>query len=158
MSELSLYVLLVFDERYLFIPQHEVESVEIISDVQMMETFEGVVGWFFGHGLESPVYSLGDDLSLLLEDPKKLEYLVLLKAVPHPIGIICDEVENINFKKEFLHPQDVHVAMKEPESPVSQLLTYQDKIACICSGADLVKYISILSKQLSVNSETEYYE
>ncbi len=147
----DLYVLLIFDDRYLFIPQHEVESVEIISDVKITDTFEGVVGWFFGHGLESPVYALGSELSLLLEIPKKREYLVLLKAKPQPIGILCDEVENMNFKKEFLHPQDLHVVMDIPDTPISQLLIYQDKMAYICSGTALVKYFSHISKQFSVN-------
>ncbi|MCK5718066.1 MAG: hypothetical protein KAH77_11300 [Thiomargarita sp.] len=152
MTEISLYVLLVFDGRYLFIPQHEVESVEIISDVKLIDTSEGVVGWFYGHGLESPVYSLNDNLSLLLEIPKKRDYLVLLKANPQPIGIICDEVESINLQKELLQPQELHVVMKTPTSPIRQLLRYQDKIACICSGTALVKYLSHISKQL-LNSE-----
>ncbi len=149
-----LYVLLVFDGKYLFVPQDEVESVEIIADVQMTRTFEGAVGWFFGHGLESPVFCLGSDLSLLLEVPKNREYLVLLKAEVQPLGITCDEVENINFKKELLHPQDLPVVMKMPQSPISQLLSYQDQIACICHGAALVKYLSVISKQLSENQLT----
>ena len=49
MSEIHnphLYVLLVFDGRYLFVPQDEVLSIEIIADVFMTDDEMGPIGWF----------------------------------------------------------------------------------------------------------------
>ncbi len=141
-----MYILLVFDGIYLFVPQEEVHSVEIISEVT--HSSQAGVVWFLEHGLESPVFCLGSDLSLLLEVPEKREYFVLLKADPQPLGITCDEVENVNFKEEHLHPRDLPVVMKTPDSPIKQLVSYQDKMAYVCSGAALVKHLSVLSTQL----------
>jgi len=138
---LDFYVLLVFDERYLFIPQHEVESVEIIADVQRADDKTGAIGWFYGHKQESPVFCLDEDLSLLPEIPSKREYFVLLKNDPQPLGILCDEVENINFKQAHLRAQELPLVMKTPNSPLRELLVYQDKMGCLCSGAALVKHL-----------------
>jgi hypothetical protein len=135
-----LYVLLVFDGRYLFVPQDEVESVEIIADVQVDPTSQGAIGWFSEHHEPSPVFCLANDLSLLLELPENREYLVLFKSEEQALGITCDEVENINLKQEHLYLTDLPVSMKIPESPLSKLLIYQDKIACVCSGAALIKH------------------
>jgi len=144
----DLYVLLVFDGNYLFIPQDEVESVEIIADVQMTPTDMGAVGWFFGHDLESPVFCLAKDLSLSSNVPKNHEYLVLLKTEQEPLGITGEEVENINFKRDFIYPQELPAAMKTPDLPIRQLLVYQEKISYVCGGAALVKHLKILSESL----------
>jgi len=146
MSEIHnphLYVLLVFDGRYLFVPQDEVLSIEIIADVFMTDDEMGPIGWFSGHGLESPVFCLANDLSLLSKVPSGREYFVLLKDEEQPLGITCDEVENVNFKQEHLHPQDLPDVMKTQNSPIRQLLVYQDQVACVCSGMALVRYLSI---------------
>ncbi|MDM8557266.1 chemotaxis protein CheW [Candidatus Parabeggiatoa sp. HSG14] len=154
MERIPLYVLLVFDGRYLFIPQEEVESVEIIADVQITRSSTSVIGWFFGHGNESPVFCLAKDLSLLSEIPKSREYFVLLKNEQQPLGITCDEVENINFKREHLHPQELHPVMRIVGSPVRQLLVYQEKIACVCSGAALVKHLNLQLEPLEQSETT----
>ncbi len=145
----DLQVLLVFDGVCLFVPQNEVESVEIIADVQMTRTDMGAVGWFFGHGLESPVFCLAEDFSLELDTPKNREYFVLLKAEQQPLGITCDEVENIKFKQEHLYPQDLPVAMKTQDSPISQLVVYRDKIGYVCRGAALVRHLNLLSERFT---------
>ncbi|HIE01804.1 MAG TPA: hypothetical protein EYP59_16210 [Thiotrichaceae bacterium] len=147
MKNPHLYVLLVFDGRYLFVPQDEIESVEIIADVQVEPTSQGAIGWFSEHHEPSPVFCLANDLSLLLELPENSEYLVLLKAKQQILGITCDEVDNINLKQEHLYLQDLAVSMKIPESPLSKLLIYQDKIVCVCSGAALVKHCLLLSER-----------
>jgi hypothetical protein len=148
-----MYVLMVFDGRYLFVPQDEVHSVEIIADVQMERTDMGTVGWFFGHGLESPVFCLAYDLSLLVEVPENHEYFILLKSEQQPLGITCQEVENINFKQEYLYPQELPKVMKNPESPLTHLLVYQDKVACVCSGTALVKHLASIVSQFSSASK-----
>lgn len=146
MKNPHLYVLLVFDGQYLFVPQDEVDSVEIIADVQVDPTSDGAIGWFSEHHEPSPVFCLANDLSLLLELPENREYLVLLKSEEHALGITCDEVDNINLKQEHLYLTDLPVSMKIPESPLSKLLIYQDKIACVSSGPALVKYCLRLSE------------
>jgi hypothetical protein len=142
-----LYVLFVFGERYLFVPQDDVHSVEIIADVQKENASDGAFGWFFGHGDESPVFCLAEDFSLLLDVPKKREYFILLKAEPQPLGIICDEVENINLLEAHLDLQELPFAMKKPASPISQLLIYQEKIGCVCRGPALVKHLQSFMEQ-----------
>jgi len=137
------YISVVFDGRYLLVPQNEVESVEIIADVQIQPE-GGAVGWFFEHGFESKVFCLSHDFSLLSSIPEKREYLILLKN-KQPVGITCDEVEHINIQQEHLYLQDLPVVMKTPQSPISQLLIYQEKIGCVCRSAALIKYLNYLT-------------
>ena len=89
------------------------------------------------------MFCLANDLSLLSKVPFGREYFVLLKDEEQPLGVICDEVENVNFKQEHLHPQDLPDVMKTQNSPIRQLLVYQDQVACVCSGMALVRYLSI---------------
>jgi hypothetical protein len=146
MKNPHLYVLLVFDGRYLFIPQDEVESVEIIADVQVEPTSHGAIGWFAEHHEPSPVFCLAENLSLLSDLPENREYLVLLKSEEQALGITCDEVDNINTKQAHLYMTDLPLSMKIPDSPLSKLLIYQEQIACVCSGVALVKHCLKLSE------------
>jgi len=140
-----IYILLVFDGRSFFVPQHEVQSVEVIVDIQIATTGVGAVGWF-GQNNESPIFCLNEDLALQLEIPDKREYFVLLKAPEYPVGLVCDEVEDVNFQREHLHPQDLPPAMKTADSLISQLLVYQEKIAYVCHGKALVNHLGLLSE------------
>ncbi|MDM8564252.1 hypothetical protein QUF74_01210 [Candidatus Halobeggiatoa sp. HSG11] len=143
------YMLLAFDNCYLFIPQNEVQSVEIVADIQPNQTDEIEIGRFVGHGLESRVYCLDNDLSLMTKMPSSREFFILLKTKDeeHPLGIVCDEVENINTKQEHLHPQNLHPIMQKEGSPIRQLLFYRENMSCICDGTALVKYVKAQLKK-----------
>jgi hypothetical protein len=143
---ISFYILLAFDGRYFFVPQHEVQSVEVIVDLQIATTDVGAIGWF-GQNNESPVFCLNEDLALQLEIPETREYLVLLKAPEYPVGIVCDEVEDVNFQREHLYAQDLPPAMRTADSLIDKLLVYQDKIAYICHGEALVNHLGLLSER-----------
>ncbi|MFK5969747.1 MAG: hypothetical protein QM487_06455 [Candidatus Marithrix sp.] len=138
------YVLLIFDNRYLFISQDEVQSVEIVADLQPNQDNKNEIGKFVGHGLEAPIYCLDSDLSIMKKMPSNREYFVLLKTEKdqHLMGIVCDEVENINMKQEHLYPQTIPTIMQTKNSPIRELLFYQDNMSCICDGIALVKYIN----------------
>ncbi|MBE9561966.1 MAG: hypothetical protein IMF12_03770 [Proteobacteria bacterium] len=140
---------LVFDNCYLFIPQGEVQSVEIVADIQPNQTGKSEIGQFIGHGLESVVYCLDNNLSLMTKMPSSREFFILLKTEEekHPLGIVCDDVENINLKQEHLHPQDLPVVMQKEGSPIRQLMFYKENMSCICDGLALVKYINTQLKK-----------
>lgn len=140
------YVVIRFDERYLFIPQMDVHAVEIIADAHLTRTTMGSVGWF-GHGSESPLFCLDKSLTLLIEIPESREYFVLLKSTEQPVGLIGDEVENIDLQHEHLHQQKLPAVMKTTYSPISHLIIYQNQLGCVCQGTDLVQYLTLLSKQ-----------
>lgn len=148
-----LYVLLIFDGRVIFVPQDDVQSVEVVVDLQKTDEI-GIIGWFVEHEIESPVFCLAEDLSLLSELPKKREYFVLLKNEQQPMGITCDLVENINFKREHFQLQELPFVMKTPDSPIKQLLIYQEKIACVCSGPALVKHLYSALEQIEHSKQT----
>ena len=137
------YVLLIFNNRYLFIPQNEVQSVEIVADLQPNQDNKNEIGKFVGHGLEAPIYCLDSDLSIMKKMPSSREYFILLKTDTEKLlGVVCDEVENINMKQEHLHPQTLPKIMQTKKSPIRELLFYQDNMSCICDGIALVKYIN----------------
>jgi hypothetical protein len=145
-----LYILLLIEGMYLFIPQDDVVLVEIIADVHKIPSSQGEVAWFLEHGLESPVFGLANDLSLLSEIPNSCEYFVLLKTDSQPLGITCDYVENINTKRQPLNMQDVPMSMRIPNSPIKQLVFYQDTIAIVCTGEALIKYLNFQLERFTI--------
>ncbi|MCK5720635.1 MAG: hypothetical protein KAH84_11920 [Thiomargarita sp.] len=147
----DLYVVIVFDNRYLFIPQDHVQSIEIIADVQQTNDEIGIIGWFFRHHLESPVFNLAKNFSLTSVLSKKCEYFILLKDDEQPLGITCDEVDSLSLKQAHLFLQATPISMKTPNSPISKLLIYQDKIAYVSTGNDLKKYLLTLHQDLIGN-------
>lgn len=142
-----LYVLLSFDGRYLLVPQDDIDAVEIIADAHLTRTTIGAIGWF-GHGIESPIFCLDKSLNLLTDIPKSREYFALLKTKQQAIGLTCDEIENINLQHKFLHRQPLPVVMKTDRSPISELIIYQNQLACVCRGTALVRYLTQLSEQV----------
>lgn len=151
----DLYVLLTIDGLYIFIPQSQIESVEIIADTHITSTTTGAVGWFSqGHGVgrDVPVFCLSKALVLQQDIPQSREYFVLLKSHDEqaPVGITCDEVENLNVKHEELFFQDLPAVMKNQgffDSPIEQFLIYNNKVACVCTGEKLTDYIHTLSQR-----------
>jgi hypothetical protein len=150
----ELYVHMVLDGLDLFIPQDDVLSVEIIADLELEQTEIGSIGWFgqHGHGDDAPVFCITGNFELLElnELPESREYFVLLKSLDNdtlPLGLTCDELEDMNVQKEHLYIQSVPAIMRTPRSPISELLIYQGDVACISSGPDMSKYLIDLSEQ-----------
>jgi hypothetical protein len=146
------YVLVAFDGVYLLIPQAAVQSIEIIADLYVAQTPIGAVGWFeqeHGQGQSAPVFCLGRDLHLLLDIPKTRQYLILLKAPQLPVGITCDEAENINLKREHFYLQTLPPVMSTPQMPISQLLVYKEKIGCVCTGDALIEHLAEQSERFT---------
>ncbi|ALG67995.1 hypothetical protein [Beggiatoa leptomitoformis] len=162
----NLYVFVVLDGTHLFIPQKDVETVEIIADLHPIRTEQGFIGRFGGHGQESYVFCLAEDLSLITDVPEDREYFFLLKppadvqaaiqagtADNTLLGVVCNEVETINFQKENLYPQPLPDIMKLPQSPISQLVIYHDKLTYICPGDTLWQYLTLQSAQFIAENE-----
>lgn len=150
----DLYVQLVFDGLNLFIPQQDVLSVEIIADLERASTEMGAVGWFgqHGHGQNSPVFCLSEDLLLLTEMPPQREFFILLKPAHEdelPLGITCDQVEDLNVRHEHLYIQDIPTIMHTHNNPVSKLLIYKEQVACICTGVDLIQHVIHLTEEFA---------
>ncbi|EIJ43796.1 hypothetical protein BegalDRAFT_2968 [Beggiatoa alba B18LD] len=161
----NLYVFAVIDGTQLLIPQKDVETVEIIADLHPIRTEQGFIGRFGGHGQESYVLCMSEDLSLINDVPEAREYFFLLKpptttktATPANIaenallGMVCDEVETINFKRENLYPQPMPDIMKLPQSPISQLVIYRNKLTYICNGDALWQYLTAQSEQFAAEN------
>ena len=148
----NVYVWMSFDDIQLFVPQDDVQSVEIVSDIDITETSIGAIGWWQDPAYEraSPVFCLSKDLILLQKFTKIQEYFVLLKDPDVPVGITCEKVEHLDIEEERLDFQPLPAVMKTTELPISNLLIYKDKLACVCSGADLIHHLgkqSILFEQ-----------
>lgn len=148
--------MMVFDGLHLFVPQSDVISVEIISDILITYTTIGAIGWFGQHGQggDLPIFCLSQNMTLLPEMPDSRQFFVLLKAPRLPLGIACDEVETVNFAKEQLHPQKIPSVMKAPGSPIGQLLIYQGRIACLCTGQDFIHYVLAQSERFVTQADT----
>ncbi len=146
------YVLTVFDGLHLFVPQSEVDSVEIISDIHPIRSPDGAIGWF-GHGQECPVYCLSDNMQLSVDMPETREYFILLKDSEQPMGITCDEVEPIYLYQTEIEIQFLPPIMKSEHMPIHQLAHYQDKVGIVCHGSALLQYLQWLSNQWQQRNE-----
>jgi len=154
-TDSSRYIMMVFDGLHLFVPQIDVISVEIISDILITYTTIGAIGWFGQHGQggDLPIFCLSENMTLLPEMPDSRQFFVLLKAPRLPLGIACDEVETVNFVKEQLHPQKIPSIMKATDSPISQLLIYQGYIAYLCTGRDFIHYVLAQSERFVTQAD-----
>jgi len=139
----NVYVWILFDGVQLFIPQDDVQSVEIVSDIDITETAIGAVGWWQDPSYEqaSPIFCLSKELNLLQKFKKIQEYFVLLKDPDIPVGIACEKVEHLDIIEEHLNFQDMPAVMKTFKSPIHNLLIYKEKLACVCYGADLIRHL-----------------
>jgi hypothetical protein len=138
------YVLTQLDGLNLFVPQDEVSSVEIISDIHPLRSPLGAIGWF-GHGQENPIFCLSDKLQLLTDLPESREYFILLKDSAYPVGITCDEVEPIYLQQVQIEIQHLPPVMIVEDMPIHQLAHYQDRVGVVCHGSALVRYLRLLS-------------
>jgi len=150
-SNPDLYVQLFIDDLMLFVPQDDVASLEIVSDVQVEDTGMGAVGWFgqHGHGQNVPVFCVDTHLDLLADIPNQREYFALLKSTDEeelPLGILCNEVENLNIRRTNIYMQNLPPIMHTPHSPISELLIFEETIACIATGEDLRDYLTFLAE------------
>jgi hypothetical protein len=144
------YVLAQFDGLNLFVPQDEVSSVEIISDIHPLRSPLGAIGWF-GHGQECPIFCLSDKLQLLTDLPENREYFILLKDSAYPVGITCDEVEPIYLQQAQIEIQRLPSVMTLENMPIHQLAYYQNQVGVVCHGAALVRYLRLLSDHWQEN-------
>lgn len=151
------YVLATFEGIRLLMPQHAVQSVEIIADLYVSQMESGAIGWFeqeHGQGQNSPVFCLDKEFALSLTISKTRQYLVLLKAPELPVGIICDTADMIDIKREFIILQELPSVMKTPVTPISQLALYQQNIVCVCQGEALVAYLALQSEQFMQQTQS----
>lgn len=145
------YVLMYIEDLLLFVPQEDVDAVEIVAD--MRETGQGkgrddvldnvTLGWY-GHGYgrpDAPIFGLNSELQLLDSRPNNSEFFTLLKHDTHPIGILAEEVETVHSSQTYLNLQALPVVMQADDSPLSGIILYDDKIACLAQGIDLYHYL-----------------
>jgi len=118
----NIYILLKFDDRYLLVPQTDIELVETTSA-------------FTRYGLEAMVFNLNKDL--LKQNSNKCQFIVLFKNTI--VALLCEEVENIKLDETGI--QELSPVMRLSKSPITHLVTYKDQIACVCKGKNLVKYL-----------------
>jgi len=139
----NVYVWMSFDGIQLFVPQDDVQSVEIVSDIDITETAIGAIGWWQDPNYEqaSPIFCLSKALNLVQKFKKTQEYFVLLKDPDVPVGIICEKVEHLDIVEEHLNFQSVPPVMQTAKLPISNLLIYRDKLAYVCLGADLILHL-----------------
>jgi len=118
----NIYLILKFDDRYLLVPQTDIELVETTSA-------------FSRYGLEVMIFNLNKDL--LKQNSNQSKFIVLFKSTM--VALLCEEVENIKLDETEI--QELSPVMGLSKSPITHLVTYKDQIACVCKGKTLVKYL-----------------
>jgi len=118
----NIYLILKFDDRYLLVPQTDIELVETTSA-------------FTRYELEVMVFNLNKDL--LKQNSNQCQFIVLFKSTI--VALLCEEVENIKLDETEI--EELSPVMKLSKSPITHLVRYKDQIACVCKGKTLVEYL-----------------
>ena len=146
------YVVLRFSSLNLIVAQHDIRFVEVLEDVQTQleagEAAAGVAGWLT-HGEEQfPVFCLSHELEPLSFIPEGRRYCVILETSGEEAtyGLLCAEIIPLapNYP---LHIQPIPEAMRNNDSPILNLATYESGIGCVSSAEALVGYISAWSER-----------
>lgn len=154
LSAADRYVLVIIGELYLLIPQEEVRSVEVIHDLHVVQSNDGVVGWFTQGEQEIPVLCLSENLQLQTEIPQTHGYFIVLnlpeamRAEMPTVGLTCHESDILNIHQTNLDFQPLPPIMKLANAPISQLVLYEERIALMCHSVDIVNFLQIQSEHL----------
>jgi len=146
------YVLFVFDNLRLLIPQHEIRVVEIVDDVELHvepeEAMAGVMGWVNQGEQQFPVFSLNQKLGLFSYMPPRRKYCVLLETEEEAVlGITCEELISLDGYKGNLHMQPLPACMPLPFSPITALAIYKNEVCCLSSAANLMQYLTAQAEE-----------
>lgn len=137
-------------------PQHQVRGLEIApapSDELLYPDGCALQGWVESRGAPCPIIAIDEHLNPRLV-PSQGRYVVVLKALHQPIGILVGDAELLD-ADEVGDPQPLPQGMEKTDSEVSHLLDIDEqRIAAVLDAVKLGARISQLPELVKL-VETE---
>lgn len=131
---------LKIDGLDLLIQQREIRTVESVSDVDGSAPARGSVGWISFAQQRWPVFCLSSRLDLQLEIPAARGTCVLLLLEDGYAGLLCDDVTILKQVSGRLY--ELPVAMRQRDTPIRGVVSYNQGIACVSDAGSLAAYIA----------------
>jgi hypothetical protein len=126
------YALLLIDNCKLLIPQQDITTLELISDMQTdVEQGKPVVGYLSFNAELWPVFCLDNQLSITRQIPEARQVCALLEINGSYLGLLCDSIQNIERAHMFVEP--IPACMRQADMLVSALAIHKEELLYVTS-------------------------
>jgi len=123
----------------LLLPQSEISSLELATDIDTAAPALHSAGWIVYTQKRWPVYCLTHELGLMEVAPAERRACAILAMGAGYLGIMCDDMM---IQKNFVAQQyELPLAMRLPNTPILYLVDYEQGIACASNALRLTAYI-----------------
>lgn len=132
----------------LIMPQSDIRSLELATDIDFTAPALCSAGWVAYSSKHWPVYCLSDELALMENVPAERHACAVLPFGAVYIGVLCDDM--IMLKQPIMPPQALPPSMKlaetvtRPGTPIQHLVLYEHGIACLSNAQYVSHYIEQL--------------
>lgn len=130
---------LKIDTLQLMFRQGEMRSLESVSDMDSNAPDNNSVGWFNYAQQRWPAYCLSSQLELQSSIPATRRACVLLALESGYIGVLCDDASLL--KQMDGQVYELPVVMRQTDTPIKGVISYNQNIACISDANSLAAHI-----------------
>ncbi len=132
------YSALKLDLLVLLVPQHDVRSLEPVTDLDTAEPPPNGVGWIRVAAQRWPVFCHSEQLKRLSEIPASRRICAVLGAGDRAFGIMCSAVFLLRLPDPDANPMPE--AMVLPGRPIHALALHEGTVMCLSSAARLIAF------------------
>lgn len=128
-----------FGQHRLFLPQHEISSLESVLDLQQQEAVPPAVGMIALADEAWPVYCLsGEEWGMTTVIPPSRRICLLLDDGRYQLALLCDQVESLA-RSPRLYP--LPACMAQPAALVEALVAQDEhSVGCMTTTARLAAF------------------
>jgi hypothetical protein len=141
------YVILTIEQRMLLLPQSEVRTLESVLDIHTGQPPVHGVGWLSFEYQDWPVYGVDAALNPLSKVPDSQRICVLLTLAEGYFGLLCSDITTMHGSAVEFRP--LPLAMAKPNTLLSALALFRDRIGLLSTGMSLSVYFSINVEELT---------
>ncbi len=131
--------LLTIDNYQWLLPQTEVHSLELLSDIDPEVRAPNAVGALPLAGEWWPVYCLSGEFNILQRIPEQRRVCVMLDNKADRLALACDQIETLNPPPP-LSP--VPASMASPNSPLCALTLINAELGCVTNTERLAERLA----------------
>jgi len=123
-------------------PQDQVLSIELTHEVSLSDDVPGSIGTIKITDLACPVFALTKDFELLPNLPDNYHYCIGIYTEKMNFALACEMATSCKLgDSDGPMPTPIADCMRLPETPLSSLTIYNDKLAMISSAERFVTYL-----------------
>lgn len=148
------YIRLFFDDLNLLLPQHQLHTLEPVSDLQTPAVSQDGVGWMANGGHRWPVYCLSGALETMHLIPDNRRICVLVAHQSRAFGLVCENVDTMPEQELMSWP--LPNCMYTPGTPINALALHDRRVYCMSTVTSMGIYMEHRGWVTVANSERAY--